>query len=125
MCDTLLFDWGNTIMIDYPDQKGPMYKWKNVEPVKNAQEVLSALSKSCRCYLVTNAKDSSKNEIVKALYRAQLDIYFTDIFCHKEFRCEKPSKEFFDKVIHIINNPPQCLMVGDNLQKDIVGAKNS
>lgn len=31
MSKTYLFDWGDTLMVDFPDQEGKMCNWSKVE----------------------------------------------------------------------------------------------
>ena len=117
MYKTLLFDWGNTLMVDYPDQKGPMYKWKKVKSIKNAQKVLIYLSRKYNCCLATNAKDSLKEEISKALKRVKLNKYIKNIYCFKEIGHEKPTKEYFQKIVlQIFSN----ISEDDKLTKEIL-----
>ena len=75
-----LFDWGNTIMKDFPNESGTIYTWQKVEAMPGSKEILVLLTKKFPCYLATNAKDSDKNEIIKAQQRVNLDKYFTDVF---------------------------------------------
>lgn len=35
-----LFDWGDTLMVDFPNENVPMYLWENVAAVEGALEVL-------------------------------------------------------------------------------------
>jgi FMN phosphatase YigB (HAD superfamily) len=121
--NTLLFDWGNTLMIDYVDEKGPMFTWSKVKTVKHAQKTLKKLSKKYRCCIATNAKDSSKEEIIKALKRGRINKYISEIYCYKAIGYEKSSKEYFERIISN-NNKEKYLMIGDVLESDIAGANN-
>ena len=55
-----LFDWGDTLMVDYPDEEGPMFKWPKVAVVEGAFELLYILSRRAECHVATNAEDSSQ-----------------------------------------------------------------
>ena len=99
----ILFDWGNTIMKDLPSETGVMHNWSKVEAMPNAEEMLKELSQHTDCYLATNAKDSQKEDILKALQRVNLHTYFKDIFCYKEIGFLKPSKEYFDTIFKKLN----------------------
>lgn len=126
MKNVLLFDWGNTLMRDFPNETGKMYLWEKVEAMPNAVNALRELSLSADCYVATNAKDSNKDEIIMALKRVGLDKYIKDVFCYQEIGYAKPSKEYFDAIIKKINIPTKNItMVGDNLKSDIDGAQNS
>ncbi len=121
-----LFDWGNTIMREFPDEKGKMYEWSRVEAMPNAEIVLKELSSKADCYLATNAKDSEKDDIIKSLQRVNLHSYFKDIFCFKEIGFPKPSKEYFNSILEKLNcKKDDIVMIGDNLEKDVLGAENS
>jgi putative hydrolase of the HAD superfamily len=123
MIKAYIFDWGNTIMVDLKEQKGPMYKWNIVSELPHAVMTLKELSKKYRCYLSTNAENSNKNEIKKALERISIDSYFTDIFCFKEIGHKKPAPEYFYNIIQKTGfHADEIMMVGDDLENDIVGA---
>jgi len=125
MYKVILFDWGDTIMRDFTYEKGQMYKWKYVEKLPNAKEMLEQISHKAAVYLATNAADSTKWEIIEALKRVELDKYFQDIFCYKEIGFKKPSKEYFNKILSNLNiESSDILMIGDNLENDILGAAN-
>ena len=118
-----LFDWGDTLMVDFPSENGPMYQWSKVEAVKGSQDLLLELSKTANCYVATNAKASSEIDIRKALARAGLDEYIKGIFCFPSIGFEKPSKAFFSRISASLNSEQnEIVMVGDSLENDIRGA---
>ena len=120
-----LFDWGNTIMRDFPNESGKMHKWTRVEAMPNAEKLLSKLSQQTDCFIATNARDSAKGDIVKALKRVNLDSYFKDIFCYQDLGFLKPSTEYFDAIINSLNKDKnELLMIGDDLENDVKGAQN-
>jgi putative hydrolase of the HAD superfamily len=124
MIKAVIFDWGNTLMVDFYDQKGAMHTWKNLKTTKNAKECLEIVSKKFPCFLGTNADDSNKDDIYKALKIVGIDKYITDIFCSKEIGFHKPSKEFFYEILNKLNvNPEEIVFIGDDLDKDIKCAK--
>ena len=113
-------------MKDFPNETGKMHTWHRVEAMPNAEKMLRELSQLTDCYLATNAKNSDKNDIVKALQRVNLHKYFKDIFCHREIGFLKPSKNYFYSIIQKLNVKKESLiMVGDNLESDIIGARSS
>ncbi|MDH5880600.1 hypothetical protein L8S15_16030 [Vibrio sp. S/42/10] len=63
----VLFDWGNTLMVDFPDVQGKMCDWERVKVVECAREILCELSKTHQLYVATNALDSSEQDIYPAL----------------------------------------------------------
>ena len=118
-----LFDWGNTLMKDFPDEKGPMYSWNKVMIMPDTDKMLNELYKTADCYIATNARDSNKEDIIKALRRVHIDHFIKDIFCYKEIGFPKPSKEYFSEVFKRLNTDIENVtMVGDSLENDISGA---
>ena len=126
MIKAILFDWGNTLMIDNHDQIGPMSTWNKIATVKNAKKCLKKISKTIPCYLATNADDSNKNEIYEALKKVGINKYIKDIFSSKYIGYHKPSKEFFKKIINKLEiNPNEIVFVGDDIENDIYGSKRA
>lgn len=124
MLKGILFDWGDTLMVDIPGQAGPMCSWDRVEVVGNADACLRELFRMFPLYLATNAKDSSKDDIRKALARANLDKYLMDVFCFRDIQAMKPSQFFFQYVFKKTNlHASELLFIGDDLEKDFLGPK--
>ena len=109
------------MMVDFPNENGPMYLWEDVATVEGAVEVLEKLSKEVNCHMATNANDSNKVHIQKALKRVGLNKYIKEIYCYRSVGYEKPSKEFFDFLIKDLNAElKEVVVVGDCLQKDVL-----
>ena len=125
MTKNLLFDWGNTIMIDF-GFPGPMYTWEKVDWVPGAEKALKDLSSRYRCCLATNAGASTTQEVLLALKRVGAEKYFSEIFLAKEIGYEKPDRRFFTTVVAHLGLPASShIMVGDNYLKDCEGAKQA
>jgi FMN phosphatase YigB (HAD superfamily) len=125
MIRTLLFDWGNTIMVDF-GLPGPMYTWEKVAWISGAEKTLQILGRQYKCFLATNAGASTTPEVMLALKRVGADKYFSGIFLAKEIGYEKPDKKFYTTIIEHLDLPPSSIvMIGDNYQKDCVGAKDT
>ena len=121
-----LFDWGNTLMADFPSEEGPMYQWQHVEAVDGAKNLLRDLSNFASCHLATNAKNSTVADIKKALLRVELDTFIKKIFCFRGIGYEKPSKEFFNHILTSLDcEKNEIIMIGDNLEQDVYGALNA
>jgi putative hydrolase of the HAD superfamily len=124
MAKILLFDWGNTIMVDFK-LPGPMFTWEKVAWVTGAEDALKALSGHTRC-IASNAGESVAEEVKKGLARVGADRYFPFIFCSREIGFEKPDPRFFRYVLDAFTtDPSDFIMIGDNYEKDIVGAKSA
>lgn len=118
-----LFDWGDTLMVDFPDQQGPMCSWPEVAVVKGAAEALHILAARARIYVATNAADSTEQQIKQAFERAGLADYISGYFCHANLGIGKGSPQFFHQIAAKLNVPTsELIMVGDTLENDILPA---
>ncbi|MFD1676402.1 HAD family hydrolase [Alicyclobacillus fodiniaquatilis] len=121
----LVLDWGDTVMRDYPDEAGAMVTWAKVEAIPGADVALGHFSKYFYCFLASNAGDSNSVLMGKALERVGIRQYFHHLFTSKELGASKPSPEFFRGVVRELElQPCECVMIGNDYYKDIVGAKN-
>jgi putative hydrolase of the HAD superfamily len=124
MAKILLFDWGNTIMVDFK-LPGPMFTWERVAWVKGAEDALKALA-GYTCCIATNAGESDSEDVKKGLARVGADTYFTFIFSSWDIGFEKPDPRFFRFIIEKLRtDPANCIMIGDNYEKDIIAAKTA
>ena len=117
---TVLFDWGNTVMRDYPEITIPMMEWETIEVIDGITDVLAYLQTSGRrIILATSASISNEKQIWGALARGGLDTYFSKIYCFQNTNLPK-SKAFYR---HILNDPgipaSDTLMVGDGFESDV------
>ena len=117
---TVLFDWGDTVMRDYPERTNPMVEWEFVEVVEGIADVLAYLhSTGRRIVLATSAAISDEEQIRGALKRGGLDIYFSHIYCFKNTQLSK-GEAFYRYILDDLQlSPSDALMVGDGFEKDI------
>lgn len=122
----LIFDWGDTIMIDDQNMTLPMYKWEKILIVPNAEIVLKELKSEYKMVVASNAGVSNAIDMKKAFERVNISKYFDLFFTSKEIGFEKPNVLFFKHIMDAIgNNPNECVMIGNSYEKDIIGAKLS
>lgn len=120
MITTVLFDWGDTLMVDLDGQQGPMCDWPQVHPVAGAKALLEKLSQQYRIFIATNAADSSEAEIQQAFHRADLAQHISGYFCKGNIGIGKGNAEFFHRLLSQLSLHPQAVvMIGDNYHKDI------
>ena len=117
---TVLFDWGNTVMYDDPASTVPMVEWTTVKAVEGIADVLADLHASGRrIILATSASVSEEGQICGALARADLDKYFSHIYCFKNTHLPK-GEAFYRHILADLNVPASdVLMVGDSFEKDV------
>ncbi|WP_153810825.1 HAD family hydrolase [Paraglaciecola arctica] len=116
-----LFDWGDTLMVDLPNQTGPMCDWPKIQVVAGAKNCLKRLSRNAQCHLATNAEDSSEVQIRHALIRAGLSEFITQVFCRENLGLSKTDTGYYLKIVQQLGaSPSQVSMLGDSLEKDVL-----
>lgn len=126
MKQVILFDWGNTLMVDFTQYSGKMYLWPEVKAVEQAQATLQALSKEHDLYVATSARDSCESEVRAAFQRAELDQHIKGYFCKANLGIDKDCPEFYQAILKSLDlEASQVTMVGDTLEKDIYPAREA
>lgn len=88
-----------------------------------AREVLEQYHKRFPLYVLTNGFRDVQDIKLAA---AGIDHYFSGVFTAEDAGVAKPHVAFFEYVLEKIEARPQdCLMVGDNLKADIIGAASA
>ena len=89
----------------------------------DADELIDYIVGKYKLYIVTNGVAKTQHLRLK-----QSGIWdkFDGVFISEELECQKPSVEYFTKVLEAIGNPPksECLVLGDSISSDILGGKN-
>ncbi len=121
----IIFDWGNTLMVDFPFYNGPMAYWPKVELMPGVEKVLEYLYIRIPLCVATNAGYSNTLLMRKALNRCNIEKYFTFFFSSDDAGgIKKPDPQFFFSLSKYIGIKPSfCLMIGNDYEKDIIGAK--
>ncbi|MDN4501683.1 HAD hydrolase-like protein [Alteromonadaceae bacterium BrNp21-10] len=115
-----LFDWGDTLMEDFPDAKGKMCDWVEVQAIDGALAALSHLSQNHVVYIATGAADSQVADIQKAFSRVGLDQFIDGYFCQQNLGVGKDDERFFPIILKQLQcAPADITMVGDSLERDI------
>jgi len=121
----ILFDWGDTVMRNFPSSTGPMHTWPTVEALPGIQSALAHLHRSFIVALATNAEDSDEIDIRKALKRCGLADYFDRVFCYREVGHRKPDPRFYRAVLSTLKlSASRVFMVGDSLEDDVLAANS-
>ena len=125
-CRCVLFDWGDTLMRDFPEFSGPMATWHYVEALPNVKEVLSELRPQWTLALATNTVDSDETAIWEALDRVGLRSLLDKVYCFQTIGHSKPAPDFFDYIVKNLGlDRHRLVMVGDGFEKDVLGANQS
>ncbi|MEH6926941.1 HAD family hydrolase [Priestia megaterium] len=120
----IVFDWGDTLMKDFSEYAGPMADWEYVEIIDGVSKSLHIVSQSYICCVASNAGASNSELLGMALKRVDIQQYFQYLFTSRELGFSKPSLDFFNKIVQTLGITPQeCIMVGNDYNKDIIPAK--
>ena len=120
----LFFDWGDTLMVDYPQYSGAMATWPQITLMKGVIELLPQLSKKYKCVVLSNAVESDAGLMKQAFEKVNLDNYFCLFTTSKELGAKKPEKAFFKNALNRIGaSADEVIMIGNDYEKDIESAK--
>lgn len=103
MTKIYLFDWGDTLMVDFPGVPGKMCDWEVLEAVAGATETLAHLSTSSPVYIATNAAESNEAEIEQAFERVGLARYISGYFCKANLGLSKNEPGFYQAILERLN----------------------
>ena len=121
----IVFDWGDTVMRDLPF-KGAMKDWPFVAIIPDVKDAILKLRNDYIIILASNAGDSTSEDIITALDRVGLKDLFHHVFSSKDLGVEKPNVQFFELIKEQLEiKPEELIMIGNNCQKDIKGAKKA
>lgn len=129
--DAVLFDWGDTLMVDDAVQEGPMASWPEVAAVPGARDMLRRLRPHYRLLVATNADLSSGPDVRAALARVGLDGYIDAVVSSRDVGAAKPDAAFFEAALRQagVNGkavaPAHAVMVGDRTDNDVGGARGA
>jgi len=115
------FDWGDTLMVDDGPTGVPMEGWPTVTAVPGAPECLAALRGRVPLCIATNAEQSDRSMIARALERVDLGRYIDRIFCFADIGFRKGHPQFWHAVGAELSLPPaEIVMIGDSLEHDVL-----
>ncbi len=122
----LIFDWGDTLMADDPNNDRAMYLWEEIKVMQGVTNVMPYLHSKYICTVGSNAGESDAIAMKKAFERVNLDSCFDFYFTSKELGVRKPDTAFFESILQKLGaNAENAVMIGNDYLKDISGAKKA
>jgi FMN phosphatase YigB (HAD superfamily) len=101
-----------------------MVRWPTVAAVDGAQDCLAALSGRVTLCVATNAGQSDRTMIERALDRVDLLRYIDRVFCQTEIGATKDRPEFWRAVSAGVGLPPsEIVMIGDSVDTDVLPSR--
>lgn len=87
----------------------------------NAEKICKVLKNNYKLYIASNGLSNIQLKRIDKIKN-----YFDDFFISENIETIKPSNKFFSCILDrlSIENASECLMVGDSLECDILGANN-
>ena len=123
---TLVFDGGNTLILDEGRYTGCMADWPELHAIEGVHATLEALAGKYRMVIATNAQDSGTPKIHEANQRVGIDGFFEGIYTAREMGVSKPEKPYFQTIASDLGaDPTELLMIGDGYTNDVLGATNA
>ncbi len=88
-----------------------------------AEELCRRLAEHCTLYILTNGLHVAQTGRFE---KSPIRPYITEMFISQDMGCQKPDKEYFEKVFSMIGleDKTRAVMVGDSLTSDIQGGIN-
>lgn len=121
MKNVYLFDWGDTLMVDFPGVHGKMCDWEYVEASESAFKALEHISNHAKVYVATAAVESTPEDIEAAFKRVGLDTFISGYYCKQNTGYTKPDLRFYKAILNDLDvEPKSVVMIGDTLEKDIL-----
>jgi len=91
--------------------------------IEGAKEILEYLSPTYELHILTNGFDATQARKLKG---SNIDHYFKQIITSETLGIQKPDSRIFDYLIQAAKaKREECLMIGDNLHTDIIGAQRA
>ena len=109
-----------------PEEMAAKYEYNLAQGcylLPGAKEVLATLSDKYHCSIVTNGIAYVQHTRFDA---SGLQPYIKHLFISDEMGVQKPAARFFQMVLEQLGAEPQeCLVIGDSLSSDMLGAYNA
>ena len=89
-----------------------------------AEEMCRTLARHCTLYIITNGLHTAQTG---RFDKSPIKPYIREMFISQDMGCQKPEREYFDKVLAAIGPVDQrrTVIVGDSLSSDILGGRNA
>lgn len=124
MLKAIVFDLGNTLIKQRIDKSKTLDKM-DLELLPDVFPTLNWLKKNYKLAILSNTVQSSKRHASLALKKLGIKSFFSTIITSVHAGFEKPDPKIFQYLLDEMQiHPSQALMVGNDINADIAGAKN-
>jgi len=91
--------------------------------IEGAKEILEYLSKKYQLHILTNGFEATQDRKLKG---SKIDHYFNQIVTSETLGIQKPDSRIYTHIVKLAKaKKEECLMIGDNLHTDIIGAQRA
>ena len=97
---------------------------KKTALIDGAEELLRYLKG--RGYSLSIVSNGFKEVQFEKMRTSGIDVFFEHVFLSEDIGYQKPDRRIFDHILGELSaQPAQCLMIGDDINVDIAGARNA
>ena len=117
----IIFDWGDTLMVDDASRSDAMYLWPEVHAIEGAVDTLKKLSGKYTISVATSAAQSDEIMVRKALERVSLDAYISHVYTGKTLGRKKNELEFWTSIqAKLSADTKEIIVIGDSFEGDVI-----
>jgi putative hydrolase of the HAD superfamily len=123
MLKAIIFDLGDTLIYERVDDVCKLDQMTlHLRP--HVHDMLETLSQRFKIGLITDTETSHEDSVRVALRNLTIEAFFSVVVTSIDIGARKPDSEIFFEVLHQLNvSPDEAIMVGNDAERDIIGAK--
>jgi FMN phosphatase YigB (HAD superfamily) len=125
MINTIIFDFGNTLIHQVVDAEKPLNEIE-LELMQGAKELLEEMQPHFNLTILSNTEKTTSEQLNKCLKNLKIDKLFSSVFTSVSIGYRKPDINAFKTVLQALRiSPEEAVMIGNDLTEDIAGARST
>ncbi|WP_363664443.1 HAD-IIIA family hydrolase [uncultured Sanguibacteroides sp.] len=124
MISAIIFDLGDTLIHQRIDDQETLDQM-DLTLQDHAREILDYLFKHYRLNILSNTETTTSLQLRQALKKMDIDHFFEHVLTSVDIGIKKPAPLMFETMLnHLKCTPESVIMVGNDINGDIMGAQN-